>query len=87
MKEERAGMVVLSAAELVEMMDGVVRKALAANDTLVDKHELAQKLGCCASHVDALRKRGMPTVHVSPKVVRFEPAKCIEWLATHGQSA
>lgn len=73
--------VMLPVDEVEKLVEGAVKRALASHSALVDKQELAQQLGCSASHVDALRKRGLPTVHVSPKVVRFEPAKCIAWLA------
>lgn len=73
--------VMLPVDEVEKLVESAVKKALAASSLLVDKQELAQRLGCSASHVDALRKRGLPTVHVSPKVVRFEPAKVVAWLA------
>jgi hypothetical protein len=75
--------VMMKASELERIVESAVRRALAsgARVSLLDKQELAQTLGCSASHVDALRKKGLPTVTVSPKVVRFEADKCIAWLA------
>lgn len=77
----RTGMVVMQADELEKLVEGAVRRALESCSSLVDKQALAQRLGCSPSHVDALRKRGLPTVTVSPKVVRFETDKVVAWLA------
>lgn len=76
--------VMLPAEEMEKLVEGAVKKALAQSGGLVDKQELAQKLGCSPKHVDFLRGQGLPTVHVSPKVVRFELARVIEWLAARG---
>jgi hypothetical protein len=40
---------------------------------------MAQLLSCSPTHIDHLRKRGLPSVAVG-KVVRFEPAKVLDWL-------
>lgn len=80
----------LTKDELGELMKAAVREALASGapaPVLVDKQDLARQLGCSASHIDHLRKRGMPCVPVG-RVVRFEPAAVVEWLrreeAQHG---
>lgn len=86
MSDGRTGMVVMQADELEKLVEGAVRRALESASSLVDKQELAQRLGCGASHVDALRKKGMPTVLVSPKVVRFEVDKVVAWLAAQSPS-
>jgi hypothetical protein len=85
MKNERAGMVVLSAAELAEMVEGAVRRALNDNagPALVDKQAVAQLLSCSPTHVDHLRKLGLPSKKVG-NLVRFEPAKVLAWLRDSG---
>lgn len=70
----------MTRSELAELMTAAVTEALGhGGPLLVDKQKLAQKLGCSAAHVDALRKRGMPTVMLGV-AVRFEPAAVLEWL-------
>jgi hypothetical protein len=54
---------------------------------LLDKQELARALSCSPSSVDRLRRLGMPTVRLASQVVRFEPAKVIEWLRERKQQA
>lgn len=49
---------------------------------LVDKQGMAARLMCSASHIDLMRKRGLPTVLVG-QAVRFEPAAVIAWLREH----
>lgn len=77
--------VVLPSSELGLLIEKAVLKALkAANDNqLVDKQDLAKQLGVSASHIDHLRKRGMPVVKVGA-MVRFEPAKVVAWLRDSG---
>lgn len=72
----------MTRAELEGLVLRAVGVALSLRSTLpvlVDKQDMARQLGCSAAHIDHLRKRGLPTVSVG-KVVRFEPAKVLEWL-------
>ena len=90
MSEQQKGsrMVVLSAEELEELVQRALGKAL-ANDPaplLLDRQGLAQKLGCSPSHVDQLRKMGMPALKVG-HMPRFEPARCLEWLRQQAGAA
>ena len=85
MSEERGGLVVLSAAELEAMIEKAVKRAMNDNagPPLVDKQGLAQLLHCSPTHVDHLRRKGMPSLKVGC-VVRFEPAKVLAWLSENG---
>ena len=85
MSNERAGMVVLSAAELEQVVEGAVRRALNDNagPALVDKQAVAQLLSCSPTHVDHLRKLGLPSKKVG-NLVRFEPAKVLAWFRDSG---
>jgi hypothetical protein len=71
----------LSRRQLSELVSEAVTAALGAGGAplLVDKQRLAQKLGCSAAHIDAMRKRGMPTVMLGV-AVRFEPTAVLDWL-------
>lgn len=72
----------LTRAQLEALVSHSVSAALALRNSLpvlVDKQELASQLGCSASHVDHLRKDGLPTLRVG-QLMRFEPAKVMEWL-------
>lgn len=81
-------MVTLTRGELEALVGRAVSAALYLRNTdpvLVDKQDLARQLGCSAAHIDHLRKKGLPTVPVG-KVVRFEPAKVLEWLRDQRES-
>ncbi len=72
----------LTRTQLENLVTRAVREAMQAGivgPVLVDKQDLARQLGCSPSHVDHLRKQGMPWVPVG-QVVRFEPVKVLEWL-------
>lgn len=72
----------LTRTQLENLVTRAVREAMAqgiVGPVLVDKQDLARQLGCSPSHVDHLRKQGMPWVPVG-QVVRFEPVKVLEWL-------
>ncbi len=72
--------VTLTRGELGALVEAAVTRAMAAGAALmVDRQGIAQLLGCSAAHVDALRKRGLPTLMVG-QAVRFEPARVVEWL-------
>jgi predicted DNA-binding transcriptional regulator AlpA len=83
-------MVTLTRRELETLVTRAVCEALdrgIGGPVLVDKQDLARQLGCSPSSVDRLRREGLPSVQLSPQVVRFEPAKVIEWLKEHKQHA
>lgn len=77
----------LTSAQLSALVSAAVREALSAGagaPLLVDKQILARQLGCSAAHIDALRKKGLPTVFVG-QAVRFEPARVLDWLRSQGE--
>jgi len=74
----------LTVSQLEELLTKAICAArdqgiIAAPALTVGKQDLARQLGVCASHIDHLRKKGLPTMLVGQSV-RFEPAKVIEWL-------
>ncbi len=72
----------LTRAELESLVNRAVSAALylrSSEPVLIDKQDMARQLGCSSAHIDHLRKKGLPSVLVG-KVVRFEPAKVMEWL-------
>lgn len=80
--------VTLSVGELEALVERATTAALArASEVLVDRDGLARRLGCSASHIDSLRKKGLPTVRVGGAVVRFDVADVVAWLKTSGGAA
>lgn len=76
----------LTEEELAALMTRAVGDALErAQQLLVDKQGLAQRLNCSAGHIDVLRKRGLPTVMVG-QAVRFEPPAVLAWLREQSKS-
>ena len=76
----------LTRAELEALVNRAVSAALylrSSTPMLVDKQGLAQLLSCSPTHVDHLRKQGLPSKKVG-NLVRFEPAKVLEWLRDAG---
>lgn len=72
--------VTLTAAELLGMMEQAARRVMGQTQAMVvDRMEMAQRLGVSAAHVDNLRKRGLPTVMIG-QAVRFEPDAVLTWL-------
>lgn len=74
--------VTLTVGELRQLVTDAALAAVAGRNAaplLVDKQDMAHQLGCSPAHIDHLRKRGMPWVPVG-QVVRFEPARVLEWL-------
>ncbi|HEY3493346.1 MAG TPA: hypothetical protein VGK73_01615 [Polyangiaceae bacterium] len=70
----------LTAKQLAAVVAAAVSDALShQQELLVDKQSLARRLNCSPAHVDALRKRGLPTVLVG-QAVRFEPEAVVAWL-------
>ena len=79
-------MVTMSRGELETMIRRAAGEALQrahSGPVLLDKQDMARHLSCSPAHIDHLRKKGLPSVSIG-KVVRFEPAKVLEWL--RGQS-
>lgn len=68
-----------------EQLEELLRKVVNDNrlPLLVDKQQLAQQLGCSPAQVDALRRKGLPTIKVG-SLARFEPAKVVLWLKERG---
>lgn len=85
-----APLVTMTRAELAELVRDNMSEALAASramPVLVDKQDMARQLGCSPSSIDRLRREGLPSLQLAAQVVRFEPAKVIEWLREHKQHA
>jgi hypothetical protein len=75
-------LVALSAEDLSRAMRDAVLDALAEHDgrpALLDRTGLARALSCSPSHIDVLRKRGLPTVYVG-EAPRFELGSVLTWL-------
>lgn len=83
--DEGALVVTLTRSELSSLVRDAVADALGmkSGPVLLDKQGLAHKLGCSASHIDVLRKRGLPTLLVG-QAVRFEVEAVFEWLRGPG---
>ncbi len=80
----------LTQAQLEALITKAVCQAMdrgIGGPVLIDKQDLARSLGCSASSIDRLRREGLPSVQLAKQVVRFEPAKVIEWLREHKQHA
>lgn len=79
--------VTLTVGELEAIVGRAVDAALArGTEALVDRDGLARRLGCSASHIDALRKKGLPTVMVGQSV-RFDVSDVVRWLKASGNQA
>lgn len=77
--------VTMTRGELETMLERVAERVAARQaPLLVDKQGLASRLECSASHIDVLRKRGLPTVLVG-QAVRFEPEAVVAWLRARGE--
>lgn len=82
-----APVVTLTVDELERIVERAVRVAIdESSQLLVDRHGLAKRLGCSVSHIDALRKKGLPTVLVGQSV-RFDPGAVVAWLKASGSAA
>jgi hypothetical protein len=81
-------LVTITVEELESLVREAVTGALAESATdapaLLDRESLARSLGCTTSHVDTLRKQGMPVVWLG-QAPRFELSAVLEWL--RGRSA
>lgn len=71
----------LSIGELRGLMRQAVAEAMGmkGGPVLLDRAELAERLGCSTAHIDHLRKRGLPTMLVG-NAVRFEMERVLDWL-------
>jgi hypothetical protein len=61
--------------------------AKAREDTapaLLDRSDIARRLGVSPSTVDRLRREGMPATFVCSSP-RFELDRCLDWLRAHSQ--
>lgn len=81
--------VVSTPAALREMIVGAVSEALAdfapaPVEGLLDRAELARRLGVTTRSLDRLRREGMPELRVGD-VPRWQWQSVLEWLATRGQ--
>jgi hypothetical protein len=86
---DNAPVYTLTRAQLEELIAKAVCQAMdrgIGGPVLVDKQGLARAIGCSATHIDQMRRAGLPTVQVGQRV-RFEPAKVVEWLREHGATA
>lgn len=86
-----SSVVLLTEHQVQALITEAVTAALAQLETapppaLLDRVGLARALQCSPSHVDALRRRGMPTVRLGD-APRFELAQCLSWLREHGAAA
>lgn len=79
--DEGALVVTLTRSELSSLVRDAVADALGmkGGPVLLDREQLAERLGCSTAHVDHLRKRGLPTVLIG-QAVRFEWAEVMGWL-------
>jgi hypothetical protein len=72
----------ISPEDLKQLVSDAVAEALAAHDgkpALLDRNALAKALTCSPSHVDNLRKQGLPTVLLGDSP-RFILADVLAWL-------
>lgn len=85
--DDEGPIVTMTRSELRGLVREAVAEAMgmASGPVLVDKAALAGRLGCSVTHVDSLRRRGMPTVLVG-SAVRFEVERCVEWLRASDES-
>lgn len=77
----------IPAEEVRTLVTQAVEEALAAHDgkpVLLDRVGLARALSCSPSHIDNLRKQGLPTVFVGG-APRFALADVLGWLKTDKQ--
>jgi len=76
---------VLSRAELEELIDAAVGRAVQAiAPRLMTKAQLAESLSVTQAHVDRLVRAGMPREYIGA-APRFDRAACLAWLREHGK--
>lgn len=82
---DNAPVVMMTRAELKALVREATEEARAMAEraapvsVLLDRNAIASALGCSATTVDALRKRGMPWVRLGESP-RFELEDCLAWL-------
>jgi hypothetical protein len=81
---DNAPVVMMTRAELKALVREAAEEArvLAASNpgcALLDRNAIAAALGCSATTIDSLRKRGMPWVRLGESP-RFELEDCLSWL-------
>ena len=72
----------LTPKELTVLIQSAISAALAeyeGSPVLLDRNGLAKALSCSASHVDNMRKRGLPCLYVG-EAPRFEIKAVLGWL-------
>ena len=77
-------LIVCTPERLSSLVTSAVKDAMGSStQLLVDKQILAKRLCCSPTHIDNLRKAGMPWVSVG-QAVRFEPGAVLAWLKANG---
>lgn len=81
---DNAPVVMMTRAELKALVREAAEEARALAEAtpasvLLDRNAIAAALGCSATTIDALRKRGMPWVRLGESP-RFELEDCLSWL-------
>jgi hypothetical protein len=71
--------VMLSPDDLRALVTEAVAEALAVQPALLDRTGLAKALSCSPSHVDNLRKSGLPTVYLGD-APRFVLNDVLAWV-------
>jgi hypothetical protein len=84
-----SAIVVVSPEDLAALVQDAVARALAearedAAPALLDRSDIARRLGVSPSTVDRLRREGMPATFVCSSP-RFELDRCLDWLRAHSQ--
>jgi hypothetical protein len=73
-------------AELESLRDDLLEVIGArALPRYIDRGELSQMIGVSAPTIRVLESQGMPTVHVTADVRRYDPDAVRQWLATRGR--
>jgi hypothetical protein len=76
--------VVIQSDQLQTLIRDAVADALDARDnrpTLLTREGLAKAFACSPGHIDALRKRGLPTLWLGD-APRFDLVAVLDWLRT-----
>jgi hypothetical protein len=79
--------VTLTRGELGALVEAAVERVVTARAAerplLLDREGLASALGCSSSHIDKLRRQGLPTLKFGESP-RFEVDRCLEWIRKQG---
>lgn len=79
----------LAPAELTELVAKAVAQALVEHDgrpALLDRSGLAKALTCSTTHVDALRRAGLPTIWLGD-APRFELSEVLSWIRSQNRDS